>query len=175
MKQHIILFDGPDGCGKTNISAALSEKLGIPVFKNEFEWAHFGQTSAEEYFRVAITYQHPYALSLLKQTGMSVIFDRAHPSEWAYARAFGRSLHDDAVAESDRISAELGAKLIIPVRSDYSKVYDEYGVKEEHLVLLDGLYRQYANITQCDCLVLNVDDEDLGREMTEIMNFLESK
>ena len=175
MSQRIILFDGPDGCGKTNISAALSAKLGIPVFKNEFEWAHFGKVSAEEYFDIAITYQHPYALSLIKQTGMSVIFDRAHPSEWAYARAFGRRLHDDAVAESDRVSAELGAKLIIPVRSDYSKVYDEYGVKEDQLIQLDLLYREYANITQCDCLVLNVDDEDLDREMTEIMNFLESK
>lgn len=174
MKQRIVLFDGPDGCGKTNISAALSSHLGIPVFKNEFEWAHFGKVSAAEYFGIAITYQHPYALSLIKQTGMSVIFDRAHPSEWAYSRAFGRQLHDDAVAESDRVSAELDARLIIPVRSDYSKVYDEYGVKEENLVQLDRLYREYAKITQCKCLILNVDDENLQREMTEIMNFLEA-
>jgi len=40
-KQQVIIFDGPDGCGKTNIAAALSDALGVPVFKNQFEWDNY--------------------------------------------------------------------------------------------------------------------------------------
>lgn len=173
-KQRIIIFEGPDGCGKTNISAELSRRIKVPVFKNDQEWTHFGAQDAAEYFKLTAQYSYPFALSLIRQTGMSVIFDRAHPSEWAYSRAFNRSRCDDLIARGDELCAALGAKIIIPLRSDYSKVYDEYGVKPEHLRVLDGLYREYAaSVTKCQTLLLNVDDENLDREMSEIMNFLE--
>lgn len=173
-KQRIIIFEGPDGCGKTNIAAELSRRLNIPVFKNDQEWSHFGTQDAAEYFRLTAKYSYPFALSLIRQTGLSVIFDRAHPSEWAYSRVFNRQRCDDLISRGDELCAELGAKIIIPLRSDYSKVYDEYGVQPAHLQALDGLYREYANsVTKCPSLLLNVDDEDLDREVSEIMNFLE--
>lgn len=172
-KQTIIIFDGPDGCGKTNISAELSKRIGIPVFKNDQEWSHFGTKNAAEYFRITGEYSYPFALSLLRQTGYSVIFDRAHPSEWAYSRVFGRKRCDDVIASADDMCASLDAKIIIPLRSDYSKVYDEYGVKQHHLESLDALYREYASsVTKCKTLLLNVDDEDLDREVSEIMSFI---
>ena len=65
-KQQVIIFDGPDGCGKTNIAAALSKVLDIPVFKNQFEWDNFDLGSSNNYFINAIRYQHPYILSFLK-------------------------------------------------------------------------------------------------------------
>lgn len=173
-RQRIIIFEGPDGCGKTNIAAALSRRLGIQVFKNDQEWSHFGAANASEYFRLTAQYSYPFALSLIRQTGLSVIFDRAHPSEWAYSRAFDRQRCDDLIAHGDELCAALGAKIIIPLRSDYSKVQDEYGVMPEHLRNLDGLYREYAkSVTKCQTLLLNVDDENLDREISEIMNFLE--
>lgn len=174
-KQQIIIFEGPDGCGKTNISAELSRRTGIPVFKNDGEWSNFGSESAAEYFRLTAQYSYPFALSLIRQTRLSVIFDRAHPSEWAYSRAFGRSRCDDLIARGDELCAALGAKIIIPLRSDYSGVVDEYGVTPTHLQALDGLYREYAErVTKCETLILNVDDENLDRELEEITKFLEA-
>lgn len=173
-QQQVIIFEGPDGCGKTNISAELSRRTGIPVFKNDGEWSHFGALDAAEYFRLTAQYSYPFALSLIRQTRLSVIFDRAHPSEWAYSRAFGRSRCDDLIAHGDELCAALGAKIIIPLRSDYSGVVDEYGVTPAHLRVLDGLYREYAErVTKCQTLILNVDDEDLDRELDEISQFLE--
>jgi len=173
-KQQVIIFEGPDGCGKTNISAELSRRTGIPVFKNDGEWSHFGAGNAAEYFRLTAQYSYPFALSMIRQTKLSIIFDRAHPSEWTYSRAFGRERCDDLIARGDELCAALGAKIIIPLRSDYSRVVDEYGVTPTHLQTLDGLYREYASsVTKCQTLLLNVDDENLEREMSETMNFLE--
>ncbi len=171
-KQQLIIIDGPDGCGKTNIAEALSKRIGVPVFKNSGEWDHFGQCSGNEYFDLAASYLHPYVLSFIEQTGTSVILDRSHPSEWAYSRVFDRPRLDGQTEWSDCRSAKLGAKVIIAVRSNYSDVVDEHGVQPEHLAQLDRLYREYANITECDCLLLNVDDENLERELAEIIEFL---
>ena len=63
-KQRIIIFEGPDGCGKTNIAAELSRRLNIPVFKNDQEWSHFGTQDAAEYFRLTAKYSYPFALCL---------------------------------------------------------------------------------------------------------------
>ena len=39
--QQIIIFEGPDGCGKTNISTSLSKDIRVPYFKNKDEWKFF--------------------------------------------------------------------------------------------------------------------------------------
>lgn len=171
-KQQVIIFDGPDGCGKTNIAEALSRALGIPVFKNQFEWDNFDLNSSNNYFISAIKYQHPYVLSFIKQTGTSVIFDRAHPSEFAYSRVFGRETCEKSIKLCDVMSSGLNAKIIIPYRTSYENVQDEYGVTAEHLRILEHEYREFANITACDVYFLNVDDEDLDRELGEIIDFL---
>ena len=170
--QMVIIFDGPDGCGKTNIANALSELLRIPVFKNQFEWDNFDLDVSGNYFINAIRYQHPYILSFLKQTGNSVIFDRAHPSEFAYSRVFGRETCEKSLKLCDDMSAELSAKIIIPYRSSYNDVEDEYGVTPAHLERIESEYRDFANHTKCDVYFLNVDDEDLSREIAEIIDFL---
>ena len=82
--QQIIIFEGPDGCGKTNISTALSEKIRVPYFKNKDEWKFFVDNPS--YFVNALTYGDPYFLSYLEQTGASVIVDRWYPSEWVYSQ-----------------------------------------------------------------------------------------
>ena len=172
MSGNVIIFDGPDGCGKTNISSALSSLLKIPVFKNEFEWDHFEVKTKNDYFIKAIKYQHPYLLSYIKQTGSSVIFDRAHPSEFVYPKVFNRDTDERSLQICDDMSASLGAKIIIPYRSSYEGVEDEYGVTPEHLLEIDRGYKEFAKWTKCDTFFLNVDDEDLDRELKEIMEFL---
>ncbi len=170
--QQIIIFEGPDGCGKTNISTALSEKIRVPYFKNKDEWKFFVDNPS--YFVNALTYGDPYFLSYLEQTGASVIVDRWYPSEWVYSQVFDRPSNMDALEYVDRRAAALGAKIIIPIREDYSKVVDQF----ENIITPDVLlsvhegYLRFSEWTECDTFFLNVYDEDINRELNEVQGFL---
>jgi thymidylate kinase len=170
--QNIIIFEGPDGCGKTNIARALSTQLSIPYFKNENEWAFFENDPS--YFINALTYGDPYFLSYLEQTGASVIADRWYPSEWVYSKAFSRPTNHDALESIDSRAAALGTKIIIPHRTDYSGVIDQFEsiITTDTLKSIHKLYQDFAKWTQCSTYFLNVDDEVLVRELFEITSFL---
>jgi len=169
--QVVLIFEGADGCGKTNISQSLSQLIGVPYFKNKDEWRFFENDPT--YFVNALTYGDPYFLSYLEQTGASVILDRSYPSEWVYSRVFNRETNHSALEMIDKRYAALGTKLIIPYRTDYSKVIDQFGaVTPEKLREIDQEYRKFAEWTKCDKFFVNVDDEVLDRELFEIFNFL---
>ncbi|MAE81760.1 MAG: hypothetical protein CMB80_03410 [Flammeovirgaceae bacterium] len=170
-KQSIIIFEGPDGCGKTNISMALSKILDIPYFKNRAEWDFFENDPA--YFKNCLTYGAPFLLSYLQQSQASVIEDRGHPSEWVYSRVFNRETNEKVLELVDQKYADLGAKIIVPVRSDYTGVVDQFdSVNAEKLDRIHDVYTEFLKWTACETLVINVDDENLDRELNEIMHFL---
>lgn len=73
----------------------------------------------------------------------------------------------------DDMSAEMSVKIIIPYRTNYENVDDEFGVNPIKLVEIESEYRAFAKWTKCDVMWLNVDDEDLDREIKEIVDFLE--
>ena len=170
--QQIIIFEGPDGCGKTNISTELSSGLGVPYFKNKDEWKFF--VDDPSYFVNALTYGDPYFLSYLEQTGASVIVDRWYPSEWVYSQIFDRPTNMDALDRIDHRAAALGAKIIIPVREDYSDVVDQFDevITPSILQNVHEAYLRFADWTACSTFFLNVDDEDITRELAEIQDFL---
>ena len=170
-KQQIIIFEGPDGCGKTNISLALSEILSIPYFKNTDEWEFFEKDP--DYFKNCITYAAPFLLSYLEQSGASIIEDRGHPSEWVYSRVFNRQTNEFILKKVDQKYAALGTKIIVPVRSEYSNVVDQFeSVDSEKLKQIHAAYMEFLEWTACETLVINVDDENLDRELKEILQFL---
>jgi thymidylate kinase len=172
-KQNIIIFEGPDGCGKSNIAAELSSQTSIPVFKNESEWEHFPKGSKTDYFLNAIRFAHPHLLQYFKQTSTSVILDRAYPSELVYSRIFGRTTDHGALRHCDDLCAEMGAKIIVPHRSSYASVVDQFDfVDEEFLKKVHDGYMDFLSWTNCDTYLLNVDDENLEREMDDITKFL---
>lgn len=173
----IVIFEGPDMTGKTTIAKACAQELGIPYFKNGIQTDAFKGWLAggENFFHGLMKFADPYFLSYLEQTDASVILDRAYPSEWVYSRAFGRETVDSALEYSDSTYARLGAKIIITGRSNYvmkdDLVPDVIGptkTKEIH-----ELYQYFAQWTKCDVLQLNVDDEDLDRQITEISSWLQ--
>ncbi len=172
-RQRIIIFDGPDGNGKTEMAKELSNSLNIPYFKNELEWSAFGNSPKNELFVNLLKFADPYFLSYLKQSGASVILDRAYPSEWVYSKEFCRTSNISALNASDKAYAELGALIIVPWRTKY-----DCGDKHNPVIdasrrsSLDALYNSFCSWTKCKTLRLNVDDENLDREMIEIMNFM---
>ena len=174
MNQTIIIFEGPDGCGKTNMAHGLSGKIGAPYFKNKDEWKHFQDDPS--YFVNALTYGDPYFLSYLEQTKASVIVDRWYPSEWVYSQVFDRPTNMGVLRAIDDRAASLGAKIIIPTRTSYSNVVDQFAdiVTPDLLATVHDYYLAFKDWTKCESLVINVDDEDLDRELAEILEFIRS-
>lgn len=169
--QTIVIFDGPDGCGKTNIATELSKLVCIPYFKNRTEWTAFEKF--DDYFVNAIRYADPYFISYLEQSRASVILDRAFPSEWVYSQAFGRATDFKQLIFSDRAYAALGTRIVIPVRSSYDHVRDQFSqIDAEKLREIDKLYRAFAEWTKCKTLFLNVDSENVVEQVGQIAMFM---
>ena len=170
-RQNIIVFDGPDMCGKTEMALELSSRTDIPYFKNEYEWDYFERDPS--YFRNAATYGDPYFASYLDQTGASVIMDRWYPSEWVYSKVFNRRTNKKILESVDALMSSREAKIIIPYRTTYDGLKDQFeSVTPEKMKEIEDTYRLFAEWTKCDVFWLNVDDEDLDREINEILNFL---
>jgi len=170
--QRVIILDGPDGCGKTNIAKAIAKKYRAPYFKNECELPRFA--TDPDYFRNAMKYGDPYFASYLKQTGASVTLDRSFPSEYVYSLVFDRESDLNVLREVDLFYQAVGARIIIPYRSDYSMVDDQLdAITVEKLQQLHKVYTEdFVKWTACPVTLLCVDDEDLVREMTELEPFI---
>jgi thymidylate kinase len=172
-KQTVIIFDGPDRCGKTEISKELSKRLCIPRFKNEKEKQFFAND--EGYFVNSLRYGDPYFVSYLKQSGASVILDRSFPSEYVYSSVMGRETDSRVLRAVDEMYAGIGTTVIVPYRTSYD------GIKDDQFDVLDSnklrqihdKYEEFIAWTKCDTLHLCVDDEDLDREIRDILFFLD--
>lgn len=167
--QKVIILDGPDNCGKTNIGKELSKTLGIPYFKNSDEHKYF--LNDPSYFIHAIRYVDTYFTSYLETTGASIILDRAYPSEWVYSHVLGRATDMEILRELDARHAALGSFIVIPYRSSYINHSDDYQVVNDNIVNIHERYMEFATWTRCRCLMLNVDDENLSREIRDITDF----
>lgn len=175
-KQNIMFMVGPDMCGKTNIGKALSEALMIPYFKASSE--HNTYLGEQNKFLNQLKYADPRVYDLLKQTKQSVIFDRGYPCEWAYAAVLKRETDEEFVLHMDELYASLGASIVFCHRTSYKNIVDDIDPKlcGERLEKLDAEYRNFlANFTKCKYMLLNVDDENLDREVREIAAFIATK
>jgi|SRR5579863_1085758 len=175
-RQRIVFFVGPDMCGKTEISKALSRVTDIPYFKASSEHDAFlsSRVSKRELFLNQLRYADPRVMDLLKQTGASVIFDRGFPCEYAYSKVFDRETDDKMLRHLDEQWAKLDARIVLCCRSGYSGIVDDLDptVKGETLARLHDAYMDFASWTQCKVLKLNVDDENLQRELDEVHYFI---
>ena len=171
-KQTVVIFDGTDRCGKSEMANELSSRLQIPYFKNTAEWKAFSHDP--EYFQNAMKYGDDFFYRFLRDTGVSCVLDRSYPSEWVYSRVYGRKTYSDALEHVDILASGINARIINPFRSSYSGIYDEiHDIDEDKITLIDETYVKFLSWTRCKHLRLNVDDENLNREMFDIINFLE--
>ena len=171
MKQRIVFVVGPDRCGKTEISNALSEAMSAPRFKASSE--HDTYLNHQDRFLQQLRVIEPRMVDFLKQTGHSVIFDRGYPCEWVYSQVLKRETDMKVLNEVDAAMAEMGAHVVVCRRSSYKGIVDDIDptTKEERLQQLDNAYVDFSRWTKCRTLLLNVDDEDLDREIEEILEW----
>lgn len=179
MQRRIVVVDGVDMCGKTEIAKALSSSLSgvfhCPYFKNEMERKVFGTSTAAEYFTNTLRYGMSYMTSYFEQSNAGAVFDRCYPSEWVYTRLFDRPTDAAALERCDDRFSKMGAKIILTYRTSYDGISDDTHPEllgPNKLRALDTLYRQFAEWTHCEVLMLNVDDENLERELHECLPFI---
>lgn len=170
-KQIVVIYDGPDMCGKTEQARELSRILEIPYFKNTGEWEAFEKSP--EYFANAMKYGDDYFYRFLRDTGVSCVLDRSYPSEWVYSKVYGRKTFDDALSYVDKLASSFGVKIIIPYRETYAGIKDNmHEINEHDLMKIHSCYMKFVEWTSCETLLLPVDDEDLNREINETISFL---
>ena len=114
-------------------------------------------------------------MDFMKQTGVNVILDRFYPCELVYAEAFKRDTDKKVIKWMDDEFSKLGGKFIICLRKDYSGLVDDVypdKLPTEMLQNLDSLYRRFSETTNCECLILHTDNEDLEEQIGKILRFL---
>lgn len=172
MLQQIIIVEGHDKSGKSNIIVELSKRLNIPSYKSSSEHNNF--LISQNRFKCDIEYACPARLDLIKQTKQSVIFDRAYPSEYVYSLFYNRDTNLQSLQMLDEEYAKLGAKIIICQRKNLDGIVDDLDPKLDSRALQEiaQLYDAFTSVTSCKVYKLYVDDEDLDREVNEIIDFL---
>lgn len=172
-RQRIIILEGPDGCGKTNIGQELSRRTGIPYFKPTLERAMWKNNT----FKTALEYDQPYIAQFLEQTGCSVIMDRAYPSEWVYSQVYKRETNPAVLRQVDDAFAKLGAQIIVTWRDDYSKNEKDDLVQGDKLQLLSDKYFEFIKWSKCDCIPINVNyyKNDLEAELKYLFDILKDR
>jgi hypothetical protein len=159
-------------CGKTSIAKELSFQTDIPYFKAVSE--HETYLEEQNEFLMQLKYADPRTLDFLAQTGHSVIFDRAYPSERVYSELLNRRTDNYALVELDLGYGDLDARLIICVRSTYEGIVDDIDPKLNTAKLkeIDRLYRAFAKWTCLKTLILDTTSENLAEQISVVREFL---
>ena len=167
MEQIIVILDGPDGTGKTEISQGLSKVLRIHTFKNPLEGTLFRNKTFQEEMK----YVPEYIVAFLKQTGTSVIFDRHYPAEYAYAKTLNRDFDEEKFWAIDKIFAEIDTKIILCHTSHYTNYEDPLvpiGAQED-------IFRHYLAFSiksSCKNYFLDTSTQNLPEQLSTIVNWL---
>jgi len=171
-EQNIIIFGGPDRCGKTTIAKELSKVIDVPYFKptNQREFA----MNDPGMFELQTRWGEPKLLDFIRQTHHSVIMDRSFVCDYAYSKVLGRNTAWSTIDALDEEYATLNALLVLTLRKSYAgRADDEWKViNEEKLKRLDEAYRHYAMATKMRYLILETDDEDLEEQIRDITMYL---
>lgn len=167
LTQKIVIFDSPDGTGKTNIANGLSKKIGVPYFRMDTQHDNW----RKKRFQEALEFDQTYIASFLRQTHGNVIMDRAYPSEWVYSKVFKRETNEQVLERVDREFAQMGAYIIVPLRRDYANNREDEVVPKEKLQALHDTYLAFCQWSRCTTIKIFVDDfsDDLEKELAAIV------
>lgn len=164
----IIIFEGVDNCGKTTIAQEFCKRHPeFNYFKVKKEQMYVRELSPED-----ITKMHAIELNffyeLASQVNMNIVFDRFYPSEYAYGKTF-RNINGDEILRMDEKFAKLGTKIVMCIKP--TEKFEDDLFNKEQLIRVSYNYSEFAEKTKCEILVLETDDEDIGREINEIETF----
>lgn len=170
-EQKIIIFDSPDGTGKTEIAYALSKELKVPYFRMATQHENWRKGK----FKEALEFDQTYLSEFLRQTRTDVVIDRAYPAEWVYSHVYKRKTNMDVLTQVDAAFARMGAYIVIPLRHDYSKNRKDEVVTDDKLKPLHDKYLEFCEWTRCSTIVIYVDafGNDLKRQLPLLVGELD--
>jgi hypothetical protein len=174
MTQQVLLCGGPDRCGKTTILAELSRRTGIPVFRPSN--LHDTFLSAQERFIQELRHADFRMVDMLAQLKCSVLVDRTYMCESVYSKVYGRRTDVDALVRLDGLFARLGAGVLVCTRRSFNGIQDDLDPKKLDSAALKRISRLYVGFSRwskCPVHFLYVDDEDLDRQVNDVLGFME--
>ena len=153
-KQRIIIFGGPDRCGKTTIAKALAVRLDIPYFKPSQQ--RDIAMNAPELFRYQTAFGEPKLQDFLGQTKYSAIMDRGFPCDYAYSKVLKRETEWRTIELLDEFYARMDALLVITLRPSYDELKDDAWsvIDPDMMRALDAAYREYVAKSKMKSLLL---------------------
>lgn len=169
-KQKIIIFEGVDHVGKSTISQALSNEIGVPVFKNPREKRGFQLNE----LMMMTRYAGLNMMDFLQVTGYSCIFDRAFPSEYAYGRTYKREIEIDVINELDRGYAKLGAVYIYLYKDGHAGYKDDL-IDFSYVAEIKRRYLEFFDRCKCPWMMLETSSQDIAYQLGSITSFLRDK
>jgi hypothetical protein len=167
--QQVIIFEGPDGVGKTEIARELARRLEIPYFKPRVERANWKMGG--DSFLNELRYGEIRELELVRQTGLSMVKDRGYPSEHVYSKVFGRQTDVDLLSSFDAAYAQLGVTVIICLMSDYGQARPDDLVDAGKIWRLHDAYLEFKNLSLCKTYSIYTDL--LGKDIERQMRYIE--
>jgi thymidylate kinase len=172
-KQRIIIFGGPDRCGKTTLAREVSRVMNIPYFK-----APNQQVVAEknpDIFKLQTKWAEPRINEFIAQTGTSVVMDRGFPCDYVYSKVLGREAEWTAIWELDSLYSMMNAFLIFTLKENYDNTELDAWKKIDRNVLhqLDREYRVYAEVlTKIPTLIVHTDERKTDDYVKQIAKFV---
>lgn len=169
----IIIFDGPDNCGKTSIAKALVEKCftSHAYFKIKQDKIHLNKYNPDT-LKTAHELQLDFFAQLAAQSKMNIVMDRFHPSEYVYGSLF-RKIDEEVFWHYDKMLGEAGVKIVIPIKSD-EFLEDDLWTRDQ-LIAIKQKFMEFSEKTACQVLVINTEDEELEEQLAKITKFLYEK
>lgn len=155
----IIIGEGPDRTGKTNLLQELSKELHVPYFKFSGE-ARCWNNQDDYSFVDALRYDQTYISEFLLQTGHDVIFDRAYPSEFVYSRVYTRKTDFRILKAVDESFAKMKATILLLLKDDYTHSEPDPLVENEKLQAIHNMYVDFAEFTKCNVVTVYVKGEE---------------
>lgn len=171
LDQKLVIFDSPDGTGKTNISQALSRELKVPYFRMDSQHDNWRKGR----FKDALEFDQTYLASFLRQTKTNVIIDRAYPSEWVYSKVYKRKTNNEVLKQVDAEFARMGAYIVVPLRRDYTNSREDEVVEATVLPHLHDVYLEFCDWTRCSTIKIYVDDfqDDIAKQLPLLLKELD--
>lgn len=126
----IFVVEGIDKVGKTILCNKLSEKTGIPVFKEDVNFKHWIERFDKGAVREILVEKMLSILRVLKLTGSNMIFDRFHLSEYVYGfieRFADLDGLDSELRIIDDMLLEMDARIIVMHPLDIERSSEEHG------------------------------------------------
>jgi len=166
--QQIIIFEGHDGTGKSQIAEEISKRQEIPVFKNEQEFDRWWDPE------ISTRYSARHLVSFLEQTGHSVILDRHYPSEYVYGKMFGRAISEVLIWELDHRMAKMDATIVECRKKPENYEEDSHGIVED-TEMYDELkfwYGKFKSNTECEYIEFMTDSEKLQQQVATIEDYI---